>query len=287
MIWHSITNPADPELDQLAQRYNLHPLHIEDCRNRSQVAKLEENPGYLFLVLKPVEVQEDGVHIVDLDVILGPDFVITVEEDPCPRTRELLEKIRYLGNGQSADQIFYKIVDVLVDSYPPIIDHYVEIIDQLEADVLDHPDPKMLQKILVTKRALLELRRVMSQTREATGHLLRSQSPLIGKPLAPFFRDVYDHVARNLDLLETERDLLTGTLDIYLSSVANRTNQVMKVLAVMSTIALPSIVISGFFGMNLKQMPFSENPNGPYIVIAMMAAVTFSLLILLRRLKWI
>ena len=211
---------------------------------------------------------------MDLDIFLGPDFVITVEEDPCPRTRELLGKIRSNGNGQSADQTFYQIVDVLVDSYPPVIDHYVEIIDQLEEDVLDNPDPKMLQKILVTKRALLELRRIMSQTREATGHLLRSQSPFIGKALAPFFRDVYDHVARNLDLLETERDLLAGTLDIYLSSVANRTNQVMKVLAVMSTIALPSIVISGFFGMNLKQMPFSENPNGPYIVIAMMAAVT-------------
>ena len=287
MIWHAITSPTDPELDQLAARYNLHPLHIEDCRNRSQIAKLEENPGYLFLVLKPAEVHADGVNIVDLDIFLGADFIITVEEDACPQTRELLDKIRSGANGQNADEVFYRIVDVLVDSYHPVIDHYVEITDRLEEEVLENPDPAILQRILATKRALIELRRIMTQTHDATGHLLRSQSPLLSKELGPFFRDVYDHVARNLDLVETERDLLTGTLDIYLSSVANRTNQVMKVLAIMSTISLPSIVISGFFGMNLKQMPFSDNPYGPIIVIGMMVSVTVSLLILLRRMRWI
>jgi magnesium transporter len=117
-------------------------------------------------------------------------------------------------------------------------------------------------------------------------HLQRSECDLIQRDMWPFLRDVYDHVARNLDLVEMQRDLLTGSLDIYLSSVANRTNQVMKVLTFLGTIALPILVVSSFYGMNIKGLPWLDSPHGGWIVTAMMAALTVVLLIVLRLFRW-
>src|SRR4029077_183650 len=124
-------------------------------------------------------------------------------------------------------------------------------------------------------------------TRDVAGHVQRTESDLIQRDLWPFLRDVYDHVARNLDSVEMQRDLLTGSMDIYLSSIANRTNQVMKVLTVLGTIALPSIVISGFFGMNLKGLPWVDSPYGAEIALGLMAASTGGLLAVLKKFNWL
>jgi len=287
MDWHEIRDPQDPELDRLAERYRLHPLHIEDCRHRHQSAKIEESRGYIFTVLKVVTPQADGeLRESDLDVFLGRDFVITVEEENCPPARQLLDAVRGAASGERADQVFYRIADGVVDSYLPILDHFHDVIDEIEDEVLDQPTPDLLQRIFDTKRGLILLRRVLVNTRDVAGHLQRSESDLIHRELWPFLRDIYDHVSRNLDLVESQRDLLTGTLDIYLSSVANRTNQVMKVLTVLGTIALPALVISGIYGMNLKGLPWVDSPNGAAIVSGVMAATTVVLLIILRLMRW-
>ena len=133
---------------------------------------------------------------------------------------------------------------------------------------------------------LIELRRILVNTRDVAAHLYRTEHSLIPRDLIPFLRDVYDHVARNLDLVETQRDLLAGTMDVYLSSVANKTNQVMKVLTVLGTIALPALVISGYFGMNLKGLPLGESGYGTLIVSGLMIVTTLLLLALLSFLKW-
>lgn len=287
MDWHEIRDPQDPELDRLAERYRLHPLHIEDCRHRHQSAKVEESRSYIFAVLKIVTEQTDGaLRESDLDIFLGRDFIITVEDKNCPPARQLLEQAHGAASGQRADQIFYRITDGVVDSYLPALDHFNEVIDELEDQVLDRPTPDTLQRIFDTKRSLILLRRVLVNTRDVAGHLQRSESELIHRDMWPFFRDVYDHVSRNLDLVETQRDLLTGTLDIYLSSVANRTNQVMKLLTVLGTIALPALVISGIYGMNLKGLPWVDSPHGAAIVSGVMAATTVVLLIILRLMRW-
>jgi magnesium transporter len=152
--------------------------------------------------------------------------------------------------------------------------------------VLDRPVPDTLARIFKTKRSLIELRRVLVNTRDVAGHMQRTESDLIHREMWPFLRDVYDHVSRNLDLVEMQRDLLTGSLDIYLSSVANRTNQVMKVLTVLGTIALPALVISGIYGMNLKGLPWAASPHGTAIVSGMMLATTVVLLGILRLMRW-
>jgi magnesium transporter len=287
MEWHEIRDPQDPELDRLAARYRLHPLHIEDCRHRNQSAKVEESGGYLFTVLKPITLGPDGALTAgDLDLFVGRDFLITVEDINCPPVRAQLEQVRAGAATLRSDQLLYRITDGVVDAYLPVIDHFNEVIDDLEDQVLDRPTPDALARIFETKRSLILLRRVLVNTRDVAGHLQRSESDLIHRNLWPFLRDVYDHVARNLDLVEMQRDLLTGSLDIYLSSVANRTNQVMKVLTVLGTIALPALVISGIYGMNLKGLPWIGSPHGAAIVGAVMLGTTAVLLVILRLFRW-
>ena len=287
MDWHDIRDPNDPELDRLADRYQLHPLHVEDCRHRSQSAKIEETQHYLFIVLKPVERNEDGtLQIDDLDLILGRDFLITVQESPGGNVRRILDQARTAWHGVHADQLFYSIMDGVVDSYLPTLDRFDDVIDALEDEVLENPSPSVLARIFRTKRGLIELRRVLGNMRDLAGHLQRTNSELMRQEMWPFLRDIYDHLARNLDMVEMQRDLLTGALDIYLSSVANRTNRIMKILTVLGTVALPAIVISSFYGMNLKNLPWLESPYAPVIVTALMAGSTALLVLLLRILRW-
>ena len=289
MEWHEIHDPASAELDQLAARYGLHPLHIEDCRHRDQRAKIEEGQGYLFTVLKPVRVdEEENFSSVDLDVFLGTDFVITVAETDCPEVRALMGRVHQaLANETRSDRVFHRIVDELVDSYLPLLDRLNDTIDQLEDLALESPTPDVLSTIFATKRTLIFLRGVLVNTRDVAAHLQRIEAPWISRDMMPFFRDVYDHVARNLDMVEIMRDLLAGTLDVYLSSVANRTNQVMKVLTVLGTIALPALVISGFYGMNVKGLPAADSPYGVALVLGGMALTTAVLLWVLKRLGWL
>jgi magnesium transporter len=284
VIWHDLRDPNDRELDVLAERFHLHPLHIEDCRHGNQRAKIEEGADYLFVVLKPVHISKSGeVQITDLDLFLGHDYLITVQEGDCPTVRGYLDQLRAGGNQSRPDQLFYKVVDGVVDAYLPVLDWFHETIDTLEDAVLKDPSPLTLQRILEAKRGLIELRRVLSNMRDVAGQFQRLETDLIHRDLWPFLRDVYDHLARNLDMAEMQRDLLTGSMDIYLSSVANRTNQVMKVLTVLGTIALPSIVISGFFGMNTKDLPFMHSPHGSAIALGLMSAATVVLLVVLKK----
>jgi magnesium transporter len=288
MEWHDIRDPNDPELDRLAERYSLHHLHIEDCRHRNQNAKVEEDEGYLFVVVKPVEVTADGqLEVSDLDLFVGRDFLVTVTEGEAVRVRGLLDHLRGTYAGLRPDQLLYRIADMVVDTYQAILDHFDDLLDGLEDQVLEKPTPDTLARIFEAKRGLIELRRVLGNMRDVSAHLQRTESPLIGHDLWPFLRDLYDHLARALDTVEVQRDLLTGALDIYMSSVANRTNQVMKALTVLGTIALPVLVVSSFYGMNLEGLPGAESPYGTLIASALMAGMTVILLLVLRLFRWI
>jgi magnesium transporter len=287
MIWEDIRDPNSPKLDELAKQYNLHPLHIEDCRHRNQSAKVEEQGDYLFIVVKPIRMDDDfSLNIIDFDIFLGKDFIITVQEADCPELNEELEKIKKMQATLRPDQAMHRILDAVVDSYLPILDRINDRIDETEDEVLTNPDPAMLQRIFDMKRELIELRRVLTNMRDVTGHLQRTETDIIARDMLPFLRDVYDHVARNLDIIEMQRDLVNGSLDIYLSSVANRTNQVMKVLTIMGTLALPALVISGIYGMNIKNLPWADSPHAVYIVFAMIVASCATLLWMFRKYGW-
>jgi len=287
MEWHRIIDPNDPELDRLAATYKLHPLHIEDCRHRDEIAKIEEQPAYLFVVLKPVEKLQDGtIAISDLDIFAGKDFVITVEEGCHERVRGLLAQLQSKAASLRPDELFHRIADGVVDAYFPILDHFDNTIDQLEDRVLQNVSPDVLSEIFETKRRLIEMRRVLVPTRDAFAHLQRSQQPFIQADMWPYFRDIYDHIARDLDMVEMQRDLVSGCLDIYLSGVANRTNQVMKVLTVLGTLALPSLVISSIYGMNIKGLPAVDSPHAIVMIVSVMIAFISVLLAILKYFGW-
>ncbi len=289
MDWHNILDPDSPELDRLAERYHLHPLHIEDCRHRNQRAKIEENEGYLFTVLKGVRLDgAAGLRVADLDIFLGRDFVVSVVEDDCPEMREVIERVRKAVDANTRpDQVYYRIVDQIVDSYHAVLDHYDEVLDAIQDQALHLATPDTLARIFDTKRGLIVLRRVLANTRDVASHLQRTESPFINKDLWPYLRDIYDHVARNLDTVEMERDLLAGALDIYLSSVANRTNRVMKVLTVLGTVALPALLISSIYGMNVKGLPAADSVHALALVGALMAASTLVLLWAIKHFHWL
>jgi magnesium transporter len=285
--WYALDDPNDPRLDQLAEQFKLHPLHIEDCRSNNERIKAEGTDHYLFLILKYIQTVEGGdLGFANVSLFAGRDFLISVRDVSCVGN-EIMQRALRAGDAEKPTKLLYLILDSIVDSYFVSIDKSDDRIDELQDSVLDNPSPRILEQLFEQKRKLIELRRMMVNLRDACMSLQRESGSIIPPALYPFFRDVYDHALRLLDMVETQRDLLNNTLDVYLSSVANRTNQVMKVLTVLSTIALPALVISGIYGMNLKGLPFLESDHGTEIVVASMFISTGLVLWMLRKYGWL
>lgn len=285
--WYVIDNPNDPRLDELAVQFQLHPLHIEDCRSNNERLKAEGTDHYLFLILKYIQSVEDGdLGFGSIYLFVGRDFLISVRDPSCV-SNEILLRAQKAGQDEAPSKLLYLIVDSIVDSYFVSIDHSDDRIDDLQDSVLDNPSPEILQDLFDQKRKLIELRRILVNLRDACMSLQRESGTVLQPELYPFFRDIYDHALRLLDMVETLRDLLNNTFDVYLSSVANRTNQVMKVLTVLSTIALPALVLSGIYGMNLKGLPFLESDHGTEIVVGAMILSTALVLWMLKRFDWL
>jgi magnesium transporter len=293
MPWYQLEDANDPKLDELARQYDIHPLHIEDARAQDESVKVDSGAHYTFAVLKPISLRPDPDAPSEqmpvfshIDIFAGKDFLITITEPVCAATNEALERARREGDDEHPARLLYLILDTIVDHYFPAIDHYDDRIDELQDAVVDHPSPAILQQVFAIKRELIDLRRVLVNTRDACLHLQRDPNTIIDQEHQLYVRDTYDHVIRLLDSVETQRDLLNNTLDIYLSSVANRTNEVMKVLTVLGTIVLPAIAISGIYGMNLKGLPFEDSAHGGTLVGLMIALCTVILLFVLRRMRW-
>jgi magnesium transporter len=283
IAWFDVADPASPELDELARQFGLHELQIEDCRHRPQRPKTEEHDRYIFTVLKHIHDSAE-LEFDDIDLFLGSDFLISVRNADAV----VIESVRARAGEEKTDRldrIFYMIVDQIVDGYQPVLDKLADEISEIEDVVLERPDPETLARIFALKRKLIEFRRVAASMREVVNALMRKEKGLLGDDLDPYFRDVYDHIIRTVDMIETYRDLLSGALDIYLSAVANRTNEVMKVLTIWGTVALPLVIITGFFGMNLH-LPWSNDPHGTWYAVALMAVSTIGILLYFKGKRW-
>jgi magnesium transporter len=281
--WFDIADPASPELDELAKRFGLHELQIEDCRHRPQRPKTEEHDHYIFTVLKHMHDPKD-LEFDDIDIFFGPDFLITVHR----ADSIVFDAVRARAEQEHTDRLdrlLYMIVDKIVDAYQPVLDQIADDIADIEDVVLEQPDPEMLARIFALKRKLVDFRRVSGGMREVVNDLMRREKGLLGDDLDVYFRDVYDHIIRTVELIEAYRDLLSGALDIYLSAVANRTNEVMKILTIWGTVALPLVIITGFFGMNLK-LPWQETAHGTAFALSLMAISTIVVLVYFKIKRW-
>lgn len=231
------------------------------------------------------------LHFEDFDIFLGKDFLLTVDEGECSFIPAVARRIAAEASLQSPDCIAHALIDVAVDQYLPALDHLGDFINQLEDRVLRRPSPATLREIFRLKRTLLDFRRVATAMREAVNGLIRrydsgnaSTRPR-DRELRIYYRDVYDHVVRIIDFVETYRDLLTGSLDIYLSAVANRTNEVMKILTVYGTVALPFLVFTGFYGMNIP-LPLQESRYMPLLLTLIMVVCALGIYAYFRRKHW-
>jgi magnesium transporter len=285
--WYALNDPQDPRLDELAAQFQIHPLHIEDCRSDNERLKAEPSDRYFFLILKFIQAVEDGeLSFGSLFLFVGRDFLISVRHPSCV-SDEILHRAQVAGPQETPSKLLYLIMDSIVDSYFVSIDHSDDLIDDLQDKVVDDPSSEVLENLSAQKRKLIELRRILVNLRDACMSLQRDSTSVLQPEMYPFFRDIYDHSLRLLDMVETLRDLLNSTFEVYLSSVANRTNQIMKVLTVLSTVTLPALVLSGIYGMNLKGLPFLESDHGTEIVVGAMAVLTGLVFWMLKRFDWL
>ncbi|MGQ9632452.1 MAG: magnesium/cobalt transporter CorA [bacterium] len=277
-------------LEKLGNGFGLHPLILEDILNTDQRPKMEDLGGYIYTVLKMLYCDGDDIVTEQVSLILGPNFVISFQEEEGDVFDPIRDRIRN-GKGRirkmGADYLAYSLIDAIVDNYFVVLERLEERMESLEEELVANPTPETLRAIHGLKRDMLFLRKSVWPLREVIGGLERGESALINESTAIYLRDVYDHTIRVMDTVETLRDIVSGMLDIYLSSVSNRMNEVMKVLTIIATIFIPLTFIVGIYGMNFKYMPELEFRWGYPIVLSAMLVAGVLMLVYFRRKRWL
>jgi magnesium transporter len=261
-LWLDLENYDKEEIEWLGSVFNFHYLALEDCINLNQRSKVEEYDGYMFFVLHHSYLDSDErLQTDELHIFLGPRFIVSVHQKPmhvvdfsivrCKGEPHTLEK--------GCDFIFYMLGDHLVDDYFPLLDNIEDKLDDLEDKVISSPNREFLSKIFTLKQDLVRLRKIIGPLREVFSLIYRRDYGLIKEKTYLYIRDVHDHLVRIHDIIDSYRDMLGNMLDVYLSTVSNNLNQVMKRLTIIATIFMPLGFIVGFFGMNFEKIPFDSN----------------------------
>jgi magnesium transporter len=254
-------------LQRLGQVFKLHPLVLEDVVNVPQRPKVEEHGGQLLIIARMVTLEDDAKNFINeqVSLILGRHYLLTVQEeaqyDSFGPIRERIRTNKGAIRQHAADYLAYSLLDSIIDGFFPVLESYGERLEELEDEVVANPTRQTLEKIHSLKRDLLSLRRAIWPQRDAINSLIRDRSELISAEVRVYLRDCYDHTVQVLDMVETYRELASSLMDIYLSSVSNKMNEVMKVLTVMSSIFIPLTFIVGVYGMNFN--PESSPWNMP------------------------
>ncbi len=250
-FWLDLDQPEPDDFEILRDTFKFHPLAVEDSEHFDQRAKIEDYDDFVFLVVYGASSDDD--RLVEVHCFYSERFLVTVHRDDFPAFAEI--RRRYQRRETAIEQpslLLYRIVDGLVDSFFPILAEFDDRIDELENAIFVHVDDRQLQEIFRMKRLLVGMRKAVSPQRDAFASLMGgiAQLPGLAEEDERYFRDVYDHLIRISDLIDSYRDLLTSAMDVYLSTVSNRLNGVMKQLAVIATIFLPLSWLTGFFGQN-------------------------------------
>jgi len=289
-LWVDIDTRDTQKVAMLKDVFHFHPLAIEEAVNPQSRVKLEEFDRYVFLIVRTVAFCETTDDPYDLDTanisfFLGKNYLVTVhgaDTNPVDSTRELLERKPELATHGPA-KLMHAIVDQAVDAYFPIIDKLDEFMDSLEEKIYGSFDQGALREVFSVKRLVLTLRRHLAPERDALSVLTNRPSTLLTPDIQVYFRDIYDHVLRIYDSLETYRELLSSTMDSYLTQVSNRLGMATKALGVVATVTLPFVVVSGMWGMNFEHIPLHSHPHGFMILVLAQLALGLTIL---AGLKW-
>jgi len=291
VTWIDVVGLHQSELiEEIGKMFKLHPLVLEDIVHTSQRPKLEEFDDYIFLVLRMFYFQDKNIIDEQVSLILGENYVITFQEQPGDIFDPIRERIRsrkFRITKSKSDYLAYSLIDAIVDNYFVILEELGDRVELIEEDLLLTPSQDTLQEIHSLKRKMVSLRRSVWPLREVVNNLDRTESPLIKKTTKIFVRDVYDHTIQVIDTIENYRDILTGMLDIYLSSLSNRMNEVMKILTIIATIFIPLTFIAGVYGMNFDYMPELKWHWGYFAVWLVMIVIAIIMLFYFRKKKWL
>ncbi|HEX9084240.1 MAG TPA: magnesium transporter CorA family protein [Gemmatimonadaceae bacterium] len=289
-LWVDVDTRDTAQVSILNDIFDFHPLAIEEAVRPESRVKLEEFDSYVLLIVRTIAFRETTDDPYDLDTVnlslfLGKNYLVTVhgeDTNPVAATAELLQrKPELVAHGPA--RLMHAIVDQAVDAYFPIIDRLDEFMDSLEEKIYGQFDQNALRDVFAVKRLVLTLRRHLAPERDALSVLTNRPSTLLTPDTQIYFRDIYDHVLRIYDSLETFRDLLSSTLDSYLTQVSNRLGMATKALSVVATVTLPFVVVSGMWGMNFERIPLHSNPHGFMILVLAQLALGLTIL---AGLKW-
>jgi magnesium transporter len=263
VAWFDLTAPTEADLALLGERFGFHPLALEDCLHEDQRPKAEEYGDHLFVVTQTFQCPDGKLEELrwhELHAFLGENYLVTVHDAPIPGIDHVWKRLdgdpALLGRG--VDFVYYLVVDHLVDGNAPILDLIAEALEQIEDAVLTNPSHNQLSRIFSLKQQLVTMRKVLSPQRDVMAMLSKRGDARISERTSIYFRDVYDHLARTVESIEANRDLLGNALDAYLSATSQRTNEIMKALAILSAIFMPLTFITGFFGQNFESLPFKS-----------------------------
>jgi len=292
VTWLNINGIHDVEvMRKIGEYVDLHPLLLEDIMNTDQRPKIEDFGDYIFITLKMIYYNEKKkeIEIEQVSLILGLNFVISFQEREGDVFNSIRERIRR-GKGKvrksGADYLAYTLIDAIVDNYFIILEGTGEKIEEMEEILIANPTPNTLQGIHNLKRDMIFLRKSVWPLREIISGLERTESSLIEESTGIYLRDVYDHSIQVIDTIESFRDMISGMLDIYLSSISNKMNEVMKVLTIIATIFIPLTFIAGIYGMNFY-IPELQFCWGYFAALFIMAVVSIIMLIFFRKKKWL
>lgn len=290
VTWINIDGIHDPKIiGDLGEHFGFHTLLLEDIMNTEQRPKIDDFEDHIFIILKMLNYSKREVVTEQISIIIGKNFVISFQEsegdifDPIrKRIRENKGKLRKRG----PDYLAYSLIDAIVDHYFAVLEKLEEQIEEAEESIT-RPASEIIKVMPQLKRQTISLQRSIWPLREVVSGMMRSESPLIKKTTAIYLRDVYDHTIQVMDTIETFRDILSGMLEVYLFSVSNRTNEIMKVLTIIGTIFIPLTFITGIYGMNFDLMPALKWEYGYFTVLVGMLIIIISLLFYFRKRRWI
>jgi len=279
-------------IENLGNKFNIHPLVQEDILNTHHRPKFEVYEDFFFVVLKMLQYDEEirEIKSEQVSLILGSNFVITFQErkgDVFDPVRERLRNAKSRIRKSGVDYLLYSLIDSVVDNYFLVLESIGESLEALEDRLLEEPNPDVLHGLHGLKREMIFLRKSVWPLREIINGLQKSESPLIKKATTLYLRDIYDHTVQVIETVETYRDLVSGLQDLYLSGVSNKMNEVMKVLTIIATIFIPLTFIAGIYGMNFEFMPELKWKFGYFFVWGIMIVIGIGMYIYFRRKKWL
>jgi magnesium transporter len=290
-LWLDIVDPDDDDIRLLREDFHFHPLAIEDATHRHQRPKVDSYEHYYFVVFYCMGIDGDDGRISasPLYLFIGQHYLVTVHRGPIDQVQETLRRWRDPGSPLKDDvgALIYALLDAIVDDYFPVMDQVAERVEDLEEQIFSNFDEAALQSIFRLKKDLLNVRRVVTPERDVLNVMLRRGIPVFSQDDVTYLQDVYDHIVRITDTLDTYRDLLSSSLDSFLSVQSNRLNQVVKVLTVTSIVLMSVTLVAGIYGMNFDNMPELHWRYGYVWALGLMAAISVGLVALFRRIKWL